>query len=49
MDAIEPEDSRRELLVLGMRTRQGINLARFYHLTGQDLLEVSIQPFIPIK
>lgn len=44
-DIIEPEDSKRELLVLGMRTRRGINLERFYQLTGQDLLQVRVHPF----
>ncbi|KAF9080535.1 radical S-adenosyl methionine domain-containing protein 1 [Mortierella sp. AD031] len=39
MDAIEPEDTKRELLVLGMRTRRGIDLATFFRLTGQELLE----------
>ncbi|KAG0312565.1 radical S-adenosyl methionine domain-containing protein 1 [Linnemannia gamsii] len=38
-EAIEPEDSKRELLVLGMRTRRGVDLDRFVQLTGQDLLE----------
>ncbi|KAK3840953.1 MAG: hypothetical protein J3R72DRAFT_446192 [Linnemannia gamsii] len=38
-DAIEPEDSKREQLVLGMRTRRGIDFDRFRQLTGQDLLE----------
>ncbi|KAG0279031.1 radical S-adenosyl methionine domain-containing protein 1 [Linnemannia exigua] len=38
-DAIESEDSKRELLVLGMRTRRGIDLDRFREVTGQDLLE----------
>ncbi|KAH7036664.1 hypothetical protein BKA57DRAFT_475312 [Linnemannia elongata] len=38
-EAIEPEDSKRELLVLGMRTRRGLDFDRFYQLTGQDLLE----------
>ncbi|KAF9929062.1 radical S-adenosyl methionine domain-containing protein 1 [Linnemannia zychae] len=39
---VGPEDSKRELLVLGMRTRQGVDFDRFARLTGQDLLEVSL-------
>ncbi|KAF9916087.1 radical S-adenosyl methionine domain-containing protein 1 [Lobosporangium transversale] len=37
--AIEPDEFKQELIVLGMRTSRGIELSRFYQLTGQDLMK----------
>ncbi|KAI8605500.1 hypothetical protein EDD21DRAFT_363415 [Dissophora ornata] len=37
--AIDPEESKQELVVLGMRTKRGIEHERFRQLTGQELLK----------
>ncbi|KAI1315616.1 radical S-adenosyl methionine domain-containing protein 1 [Mortierella claussenii] len=37
--AVDAEESKQELVVLGMRTKQGIRLDRFRSLTGDDLIK----------
>lgn len=39
------EETKQELIVLGMRTKAGVNFARFKQLTKQDLMQVSIPLF----
>ncbi len=43
---VEKETFKQEMVVLGMRTSQGIALERFHVLCGQPLLEVTVDACI---